>query len=200
MRESRSRPSCGIVEIRTRGINQRAEVVIEFTRSFMVFKRSAPEVEDTLPRDRRALDRRRRNRMRIDVTMPNLGYDMEEGTVQRGSRASATASSAASRSPRSRPTRRRSRWRRWRPGTLVEIVCEAGADVAVGAVIAVHRERRLRWTGSCIEQTRMRAGIARRMVESKQQAPHFYVQTEVAVDGGARPLAELQRATPTRRA
>jgi len=37
--------------------------------------------------------------------------------------------------------------------------------------------------GKLIEQTRMRAGIARRMVESKQQAPHFYVQTEVVVDG-----------------
>ena len=36
--------------------------------------------------------------------------------------------------------------------------------------------------GKLIEQTRMRAGIARRMVESKQQAPHFYVQTEVIVD------------------
>jgi pyruvate dehydrogenase E2 component (dihydrolipoamide acetyltransferase) len=35
--------------------------------------------------------------------------------------------------------------------------------------------------GTLIEQTRMRAGIARRMVESKQQAPHFYVQTEVSV-------------------
>jgi pyruvate dehydrogenase E2 component (dihydrolipoamide acetyltransferase) len=36
--------------------------------------------------------------------------------------------------------------------------------------------------GKLVEQTRMRAGIARRMVESKQQAPHFYVQTEVSVD------------------
>jgi itaconyl-CoA hydratase len=48
-RESRSRPSCGIVAIRTRGVNQRHEVVIEFTRSFMVFKSTAPEVEDTFP-------------------------------------------------------------------------------------------------------------------------------------------------------
>jgi itaconyl-CoA hydratase len=48
-RESRSRPSCGIVAIRTRGVNQRGEVVIEFTRSFMVFKRGAPEVEETFP-------------------------------------------------------------------------------------------------------------------------------------------------------
>ena len=49
VRESKSRPSNGIVKIRTRGINQRGEVVIEFTRSFMVFKRSAAEVEDTFP-------------------------------------------------------------------------------------------------------------------------------------------------------
>ncbi len=48
-RESRSRPSCGIVSIRTRGVNQRREVVIEFTRSFMVFKADAPEVADTFP-------------------------------------------------------------------------------------------------------------------------------------------------------
>ena len=49
LRESRSRPSCGIVSIRTRGLNQRREVVIEFTRSFMVFKRDAQEVSDVFP-------------------------------------------------------------------------------------------------------------------------------------------------------
>lgn len=49
LRESRSRPSCGIVSIRTRGLNQRGEVVIEFTRSFMVFKRDAQEVSDVFP-------------------------------------------------------------------------------------------------------------------------------------------------------
>jgi itaconyl-CoA hydratase len=49
VRESRSRPSCGIVSIRTRGLNQRAEVVIEFARSFMVFKSDAPEVADVFP-------------------------------------------------------------------------------------------------------------------------------------------------------
>ena len=48
-RESKSRPNVGIVGMRTRGINQRGQVVIEFTRSFMVFKRSAAEVEDTFP-------------------------------------------------------------------------------------------------------------------------------------------------------
>ena len=47
---SRSRtPSVGIVSMRCRGINQRREVVIEFKRTFMVYKRDAPEVQDTFP-------------------------------------------------------------------------------------------------------------------------------------------------------
>ena len=48
-RESRSRPGVGIVGVRCRGINQRREVVIEFQRTFMVYKRDAPEVSDTFP-------------------------------------------------------------------------------------------------------------------------------------------------------
>ena len=48
-RESRSRPNVGIVGVRCRGINQRREVVIEFQRTFMVYKREAPEVTDTFP-------------------------------------------------------------------------------------------------------------------------------------------------------
>jgi acyl dehydratase len=48
-RESRSNPGVGIVTIRTRGINQRREVVVEYKRTFMVYKRSAPEVADTFP-------------------------------------------------------------------------------------------------------------------------------------------------------
>jgi itaconyl-CoA hydratase len=48
-RESSSRPQVGIVSIRTRGVNQRREVVIEFTRTFMVYKRDAPEVADVFP-------------------------------------------------------------------------------------------------------------------------------------------------------
>ena len=45
---SRARTS-GIVSVRTRGINQRREVVIEFKRTFMVYKRDAPEVTDLFP-------------------------------------------------------------------------------------------------------------------------------------------------------
>ncbi len=48
-RRSTSRPTVGIVEIRTRGINQRAEVVCEFRRSFMVYSRDAPEAESRFP-------------------------------------------------------------------------------------------------------------------------------------------------------
>ncbi|MDQ3994697.1 MAG: MaoC family dehydratase [Actinomycetota bacterium] len=49
VRASGSRPSCGIVSIRTRGVNQRREVVIEFSRTFMVFRRDAPEVAGAFP-------------------------------------------------------------------------------------------------------------------------------------------------------
>ncbi len=48
-RESRSRPNVGIVGVRTRGVNQRREVVIEFKRTFMVYKRSASEVANGFP-------------------------------------------------------------------------------------------------------------------------------------------------------
>ena len=49
VRESRSNPDVGIVSMRCRGINQRREVVIEFLRTFMVYRREAPEVQDTFP-------------------------------------------------------------------------------------------------------------------------------------------------------
>ena len=48
-RESRSTPTVGIVSMRCRGINQRREVVIEFRRTFMIYKRHAPEVESAFP-------------------------------------------------------------------------------------------------------------------------------------------------------
>ena len=49
LRESRSNPSVGIVSMRCRGINQRREVVIEFRRTFMVYKREAPEATPAFP-------------------------------------------------------------------------------------------------------------------------------------------------------
>ena len=49
VRESASNPSVGIVSMRCRGINQRGEVVIEFKRTFMAYRRGAPEVADGFP-------------------------------------------------------------------------------------------------------------------------------------------------------
>jgi itaconyl-CoA hydratase len=45
VRESRSRPEQGIIKVRTRGLNQHGQVVIEYRRSVMVWKRAhAPSV------------------------------------------------------------------------------------------------------------------------------------------------------------
>jgi acyl dehydratase len=47
VRESESRPTHGIVGVRTRGINQRREVVCEFSRSFLIAKTAA--ARDSFP-------------------------------------------------------------------------------------------------------------------------------------------------------
>lgn len=49
LRESRSNPEVGIVSLRTRGVNQRGETVIEFKRAFMAYRRSAPQAQDGFP-------------------------------------------------------------------------------------------------------------------------------------------------------
>lgn len=49
LRESKSKPDVGIVSIRTRGINQRGETVIEFKRSFMCYRLSAPQAASGFP-------------------------------------------------------------------------------------------------------------------------------------------------------
>ena len=49
LRESKSNPNVGIVSMRCRGVNQRREVVIEFKRTFMIYKRAAPEATPTFP-------------------------------------------------------------------------------------------------------------------------------------------------------
>jgi itaconyl-CoA hydratase len=49
LRESRSDPSVGIVTMRCRGVNQRGEVVIEFRRTFMAYRRDAPEAQAGFP-------------------------------------------------------------------------------------------------------------------------------------------------------
>ena len=39
VRESKSRPKAGVVKVKTSGMNQHGDVVIEFTRTFMIWKR-----------------------------------------------------------------------------------------------------------------------------------------------------------------
>ena len=49
LRGSESRPNVGIVSMRSRGVNQHGVVVIEFLRTFMVLRRSAPEASSSFP-------------------------------------------------------------------------------------------------------------------------------------------------------
>ena len=50
-RESKSRPNVGIVSVKTIGFNQDGTVVIEFKRTFMVFRRGhVPERAQVVPR------------------------------------------------------------------------------------------------------------------------------------------------------
>jgi itaconyl-CoA hydratase len=48
-RESRSNEDVGIVTMRCRGVNQRKQVVIEYRRTFMLYKRTAPQAERSWP-------------------------------------------------------------------------------------------------------------------------------------------------------
>ena len=47
VRESKSRPNVGIVKVNTTGLNQHGTVVLEFTRTFMVYRRG--HVPDAAP-------------------------------------------------------------------------------------------------------------------------------------------------------
>jgi pyruvate/2-oxoglutarate dehydrogenase complex dihydrolipoamide acyltransferase (E2) component len=75
--------------------------------------------------------------MRVDVKMPNLGYDMEEGKVQ------SWLKSVGDRVERGEPIaevetdKTTVEMEAMASGTLVEIVVDAGSTAPVGAVIAV---------------------------------------------------------------
>ena len=51
-RESRSRPYAGIVKVKTQGLNQDGFVVIEYTRTFMVYKRDEAPARNIFPTPR----------------------------------------------------------------------------------------------------------------------------------------------------
>jgi itaconyl-CoA hydratase len=49
VRESASRPDAGIVTVRSRGLNQRGQVVVEYRRAFMVPRRGVDVAGDVFP-------------------------------------------------------------------------------------------------------------------------------------------------------
>jgi pyruvate dehydrogenase E2 component (dihydrolipoamide acetyltransferase) len=74
--------------------------------------------------------------MRVDVTMPNLGYDMEQGKI------ASWLKDIGDRVERGEPLaevetdKTTVEMESLASGTLVEIVCSAGSEAPVGAVIA----------------------------------------------------------------
>ena len=75
--------------------------------------------------------------MRIDVTMPNLGYDMEEGKVQSWLKAVGDRIERGEPIAEIQTDKTTVEMEAMASGTLAEIVCAAGSDAPVGAVIAV---------------------------------------------------------------
>jgi acyl dehydratase len=49
-RDSKSHPEAGIVTVRTRGLNQDGQVVIEFRRSILIYRRNHSPVRDLFPK------------------------------------------------------------------------------------------------------------------------------------------------------
>jgi pyruvate/2-oxoglutarate dehydrogenase complex dihydrolipoamide acyltransferase (E2) component len=75
--------------------------------------------------------------MRVDVTMPNLGYDMEEGKVQNWLKAIGDHVARGEPLAEIETDKTTVEMEAMTSGTLVEIVCEAGSEARVGDVIAV---------------------------------------------------------------
>jgi pyruvate dehydrogenase E2 component (dihydrolipoamide acetyltransferase) len=75
--------------------------------------------------------------MRIDVTMPNLGYDMDSGTLQSWLVAVGDSVRRGQAIAEIETDKTTVEMEAMASGTLVEILCEEGATAAVGAVIAV---------------------------------------------------------------
>jgi pyruvate dehydrogenase E2 component (dihydrolipoamide acetyltransferase) len=75
--------------------------------------------------------------MRIDVTMPSLGYDMEEGRVQTWLKAVGDTVKRGEAIAEIETDKTTVEMEALASGTLVEILCPAGSDATVGTVIAV---------------------------------------------------------------
>ena len=49
IRESKSKPQWGLVKVKTRGVQQEGKVVIEFSRTIMVYKRAHAPLQNLFP-------------------------------------------------------------------------------------------------------------------------------------------------------
>lgn len=75
--------------------------------------------------------------MRVDVTMPNLGYDMEEGKLQRWLKQIGDSIERGEPLAEIETDKTTVEMEAIASGTLAEIVVQEGDTAAVGAVIAV---------------------------------------------------------------
>ena len=75
--------------------------------------------------------------MRVEVAMPNLGYDMEEGTIQSWLKGVGDSVERGEPIAEIETDKTTVEMEAMASGTLVEILHEAGSEVAVGTVIAV---------------------------------------------------------------
>jgi pyruvate dehydrogenase E2 component (dihydrolipoamide acetyltransferase) len=74
--------------------------------------------------------------VRVDVKMPNLGYDMEEGTVQSWLKSVGDRVERGEAIAEIETDKTTVEMEAMASGTLAEIVCAAGSTAAVGEVIA----------------------------------------------------------------
>jgi pyruvate/2-oxoglutarate dehydrogenase complex dihydrolipoamide acyltransferase (E2) component len=75
--------------------------------------------------------------MRVDVTMPNLGYDMEEGKIAAWLKAVGDSVQRGEAIAEIETDKTTVEMEAMSAGTLAEIVHEEGATVPVGDVIAI---------------------------------------------------------------
>jgi pyruvate dehydrogenase E2 component (dihydrolipoamide acetyltransferase) len=75
--------------------------------------------------------------MRVDVTMPNLGYDMEEGKLQRWMKQVGDSVERGEPIAEIETDKTTVEMESMTSGTMAEIIVAEGNSAAVGAVIAV---------------------------------------------------------------
>ncbi len=75
--------------------------------------------------------------MKVEVRMPALGYDMEEGTVQAWLKRVGDHIERGEAIAEVETDKTTVEMESLASGTLVEILCDAGSSAAVGAVIAL---------------------------------------------------------------